>query len=252
MARTMLRSRFGRLWERSPTIALLAGTAALAYSIAHFLVGHASPALACTVAISSLSLTRDARPRRVAETATAMVTGITLSAGVVVLFGRGPLHVLGTALVVLGIATLVSRNPAFALSAATQAMLVAVLPDPEGGPFTRAFDGAIGGACALLVTALVPMPALGRALRAGDAVLRETIAGARLVAQALRDADSPGRSPRSRSCAVPSSASASGSSASTPPPGSPPSRPRHAAVAAPGNDGCACTAASPAPSRGCG
>ncbi|WIB34400.1 FUSC family protein [Curtobacterium sp. MCSS17_005] len=178
-----------RLRATGPTILQLALTVTLAFSIAHYGLGHTSPALACTVALSSLSLNRDARPRRVAETAIAMVLGITLSATVVTTLGRGPAQVAGTIIVVLTVATLLSRNPAFALSAGTQSMLVAVLPDPVGGPYMRAVDGAVGGLCALFITAVLPSAPMRRALLAGDSVIKEVADCTHLIARALADGD---------------------------------------------------------------
>ncbi|NQX28055.1 FUSC family protein [Microbacteriaceae bacterium VKM Ac-2854] len=188
--RAALRARLARLSVTKLTILQLALTVTASYSIAHFGLGHTAPALACTVALSSLSLNRDARPARVAETAIAMVLGITLSAAVVVVVGRGAAQILVTLLVVLSLATLASKNPAFALSAGTQSMLVAVLPDPEGGPFIRALDGSIGGLVALIATAALPSAPLTRALRVGDELLRAVSEATHLLAQALADGQS--------------------------------------------------------------
>lgn len=159
------------------------------YSIAHFALGHTSPALACTVALSSLSLNRDARPKRVAETATAMVLGITLSVTVLVVLGRGATQIGVTLVLVLVLATQCSRSPAFALSAATQSMLVAVLPDVDGGPYLRVVDGFVGGVVALVTVALLPRAPLTRALRAGELVAHEIATCAHLTAQALETGD---------------------------------------------------------------
>lgn len=169
--RGQLRSGSRRVQALLPTLIQLALAVTAAYAAAHYGLGHEAPALACTVALSSLSLSRDARPSRVAQTAFAMVMGITLSATVVVFFGRGAIQILVTLLIVTSAATFLSKNPAFAISAGTQSLLVAVLADPPGGPYARALDGAVGGVVALLVTAALPYAPLRRARWAGRGVL---------------------------------------------------------------------------------
>ena len=178
-----------RLRAVAPTITLLTVAVTVSYSIAHFALGHTAPALACTVALSSLTLNQDVRPRRVAETAVAMILGITLSATILVIAGRGPAQIAATLLAVLSLATLVSRNPAFALSAGTQAMLVAVLPDPGGSPYLRVIDGLIGGFVALTSVAVLPRAPLRRAMRVGESVVHSVADSAHLIALALRSGD---------------------------------------------------------------
>jgi uncharacterized membrane protein YgaE (UPF0421/DUF939 family) len=103
-----------------------------AFAVAHYLLGHAVPLIAVTVTISTLGFARDARPIRVLETAIGIIIGIALSE-----------------------ALLLTSN-AFAVAAGVQSILVMLLPAPAGGPFVRSIDGIIGGAVALIVTALVP------------------------------------------------------------------------------------------------
>ena len=64
-----------RVWESLPAIVQIVSAVVAAYSIAHFGIGHAYPVLAVTVTINSLGLTRDARPRRVAETLAGILIG---------------------------------------------------------------------------------------------------------------------------------------------------------------------------------
>lgn len=189
-ARAELALRLSRLGAAWPTIVVLTIAVTAAYSIAHYGLGHENPALACTVALSSLTLTRDARPRRVAETATAMVLGISVSATIVTVSSRGPAQLVLTLIVVLSCASFVSAKPAFALSAATQSMLVAVLADPVGGPYMRALDGMIGGAVALASVALLPRAPFIRAMRDGETALRDLASATHELARALDSGDS--------------------------------------------------------------
>jgi uncharacterized membrane protein YgaE (UPF0421/DUF939 family) len=145
------------------TIAALTG-----YSIGHFVLGHAIPLLAVTVAITSLGFTRDARPRRVLETAAGMTLGIVLSETLLNFFGQGLWQMAVILIVSFSLARFVNSSAAFALTAGIQSMLVFLLPAPAGGVYMRSIDGLIGGAVALAVTALIPRNPRGMAIKDGD------------------------------------------------------------------------------------
>ena len=148
------------------------------YAIAHFLLGHATPLIAVTVTITSLGMARDARPRRVLETAIGVTLGIALSEVIVLVIGRGGWQLAIVLFATLVITRAVSANPAFAVAAAVQSTLVVLLPDPPGGPFTRSLDALVAGAVALAATALIPRDparAATRDRRALFAVLRESV-----------------------------------------------------------------------------
>lgn len=136
-----------------------------AYSIARFGLGHAVPMLAATVTISSLGFTRDARPSRVLESALGIIVGISLSEGILLLAGTGIWQIAVSLTVTLLAARLLSRSNAFAVAAGVQAVLVLILPAPEGGPFVRIIDALVGGAVALIATAVIPRDPRRLALR---------------------------------------------------------------------------------------
>lgn len=146
-----------------PAIVQIVMAAAAAYAIAHWGLGHAVPVLAVTVTISSLGFARDARPRRVLENAVGVVVGIALSEVLLLAFGKGFWQYSLALFVALVVARFFSPTSAFAVAAATQSMFVMLLPDPVGGPFTRSLDGLVGGAVALVITALIPRDPLGLA-----------------------------------------------------------------------------------------
>ncbi|AYF99424.1 FUSC family protein [Protaetiibacter intestinalis] len=178
-----------RVWESLPAITQILVAVAAAYAIAHWGFGHAVPLLAVTVTINSLGFTRDARPVRVAETVLGILLGIALGDALALLVGRGLWQLVVVLAVVFVVGRAVSANPAFAVAAAVPSALVVLLPEPDGGPFTRSLDGLIGGAVALLATALVPRDPRRAAARDGRAlfsVLEESLAG---VVDALADAD---------------------------------------------------------------
>jgi uncharacterized membrane protein YgaE (UPF0421/DUF939 family) len=92
-----------------------------------------------------------------------MVVGIAISDIALSLFGTGLVQIALVLLVVLLAARFISGSSAFALTAGIQAMLVQVLPVPDGGVFVRTIDGLIGGLLAIIVTALIPRDPRGLA-----------------------------------------------------------------------------------------
>lgn len=139
----------------APILHIVLGSTA-AYSISHYGLGHSVPLLAVTVTITTLGFTRDARPRRLIETAAGMVLGIALSEVLLLTVGQGVWQMALTLFVCLAVARAISGSASFALTVGIQAMLVHWLPAPEGGVFFRSIDGLIGGLTALAVTALIP------------------------------------------------------------------------------------------------
>jgi uncharacterized membrane protein YgaE (UPF0421/DUF939 family) len=127
-----------------------------AFAVAHYLLGHAVPLIAVTVTMSTLGFARDARPIRVLETAIGIVIGIALSEALLLTVGQGLWQLALVLMLTLLAARALSPSNAFAVAAGVQSILVMLLPAPAGGPFVRSIDGVIGGAVALIVTALVP------------------------------------------------------------------------------------------------
>lgn len=146
----------------APILQIVLGATA-GYSIAFYGLGHALPLLAVTVTITALGFSRDARPRRVLETAVGMITGIALSEGMLQVFGHGVWQMALTLLVCLLSARFISGSATFALTVGLQAMLVQILPEPDGGVFVRSLDGIVGGLTALVITAVIPRDPRGLA-----------------------------------------------------------------------------------------
>lgn len=146
----------------APILQIVLGATA-GYSFAFYGLGHAVPLLAVTVTITALGFSRDARPRRVLETAVGMITGIALSEGMLQLFGHGVWQIALTLLVCLLSARFISGSATFALTVGLQAMLVQILPEPDGGVFVRSIDGIVGGVTALVITAVIPRDPRGLA-----------------------------------------------------------------------------------------
>ena len=152
-----------RVIESAPAIIQIVLAATASFSFTHFVLGHANPIFSVTVAITSLGFTRDARPRRILSTATGMITGIALSEVLLLLIGHGVWQMSLVLLIALTAARFITGSAAFALTVGIQAMLVYIMPAPEGGAFIRSLDGVIGGVTALLFTAIIPRDPRGLA-----------------------------------------------------------------------------------------
>ncbi len=160
-----LRGSTQRVVESIPPIVQIVLGATAAFSFAYFVLSHANPIFSVTVTIASLGFTRDARPRRIVETAFGMVVGIALSEMLLAALGQGVAQMALVLLIALLAARFITGSAAFALTVAIQAMLVYIMPAPEGGVFIRSIDGLIGGATALIFTALIPRDPRGLAIK---------------------------------------------------------------------------------------
>lgn len=180
---------YQRVIESIAPIAQIILAALAGYSIAHFFLGHSEPLLAVTVAITSLGFTRDARPRRVLETAFGMVVGIALSELLLLGLGRGLVQMALVLLVCLVAARFISASAAFALTVAIQAMLVHILDAPDGGVFVRSVDGLVGGITALIFTAVIPRDPRGIARRDAQKLFDMFIDSTRSLVVATRNVD---------------------------------------------------------------
>ena len=170
----------------APAIQITVG-ALLAYSLAHYGLNHETPLLAITVCITSLGFSRDARPKRILQTAIGMVVGVAISDLALSVLGSGVWQLGLVLIVVLLAARFISGSSAFALTAGIQAMLVQLLPVPAGGVFIRTSDGLIGGLLAILVTALIPRDPRGLARTDANKLFDFFIESLNSLRLALRD-----------------------------------------------------------------
>ena len=152
-----------RVIESVPAILQIVLAATASYAFTTLVLGHSNPIFSVTVAITALGFTRDARPRRIISTAIGMVTGIALSELLLLLIGQGLWQMSIVLLIALTAARFITGSAAFALTVGIQAMLVYIMPAPEGGAFVRSLDGLIGGLTALIFTAIIPRDPRGLA-----------------------------------------------------------------------------------------
>ena len=157
-----------RVIESVPPILQIILAAIAAYAFSHFVLQHEVPLLSVTVTITALGFTRDARPRRVVETAIGMILGIAQSETLLMTFGQGIWQMAVTLLISLVLARFITSSSAFALTVGIQSMLVHLLQAPTGGVFMRSVDGIVGGLIALAFTALIPRNPRGMAVRDAD------------------------------------------------------------------------------------
>jgi uncharacterized membrane protein YgaE (UPF0421/DUF939 family) len=170
-----------------PAIVQIVVAVAISYAISHWGLGHAAPVLAVTVTITSLGLTRDARPRRVAESLLGIVLGVAVSEAIALVVGRGLWQLAIVLLVVFVVGRFASANPQFAVVAAVPSAIVILVPGP-GGIFAMTLDAVIAGAVALLVTALIPRDPGRTAARDRTVVLAVVVESTESVARALAEA----------------------------------------------------------------
>jgi len=189
--RALVASGYRRVISSLPAALQITLAVVASYSIAHYGFGHAVPLIAVTVTITTLGLSRDARPRRVLETSIGVTIGIALSEVIVLWLGKGPWQMGIILFLTLLVARAVSSNPAFAIAAAVQAMILVLLPEPSGGVFTRSLDAVIAGVVALAATALIPRDprrAAARDARVLFSVFKESVDG---LVDAVAHADHP-------------------------------------------------------------
>jgi uncharacterized membrane protein YgaE (UPF0421/DUF939 family) len=184
-----LRAATSRLTDGHPAKQQIVLAVTAAYALAHYVLGHDTPLLAVTTTITALGLSRDARPRRVIETAGGILIGIVLTELWLQLIGKGTWQIAVVLLSVLALLRFLTASSAFVLAAGTQSMIVLLLPDPEGGPFVRSIDSAIGGLVALLVTVLLPRDPRRLSRRAAEQLFACFTGSLGAAVEALRRAE---------------------------------------------------------------
>ena len=178
-----------RVIESLPPVVQIIAAALASYSFAHFVLGHQNPLLAVTVTITALGFTRDARPRRVLETAIGIVIGLFASEFLVQWFGQGLWQMGVTLLICLLGARLLTQSTSFALTVGIQSMFIQLLPLPVGGIWVRPLDGVVAAVTSLLVTVLIPRDPRRLAKKDATALFAVFLDSLASLRKALRDVD---------------------------------------------------------------
>jgi uncharacterized membrane protein YgaE (UPF0421/DUF939 family) len=180
----LARSAFGRISGAWQAVALAACGAAIAWFLAHRVLGHSDPFFAPIAAAVALSSSSIQRGRRAVQLVGGVLLGIAIAEALSSLLGTGTL-VLGaivlltmSAAVMVG-AGFVGQGMMFVNQAAGSAVLVVVLHKHGTGP-ERALDALVGGAVAIVLGVLLfpvePLGVLARAERAVLSALSTTLA----------------------------------------------------------------------------
>src|SRR6059058_5200497 len=180
---TAFRSGLARALDSWQPVALAAVAAALAWLIAHRLLGHPQPFFAPIAAAIALSTSWIQRARRTVQ----MVVGVLLGIGI----GEGLVAVFGTSALALGVIVFVTMGAArftgggffgegmmFANQAAASAILVLTL-HRHGTGGERVLDAIVGGAVAFALGVVLfpahPLAILATAERSMLRVLADTL-----------------------------------------------------------------------------
>ena len=183
-----LKGALARVIESLPPVIQIVLAALVSYSFSFFVLGHKNPLLAVTVTITTLGFTRDARPRRVLETAAGIILGLLASEFLVNWFGQGIWQLAVTLLICLLGARFVTQSASFALTVGIQAMFIQILPAPAT-IWDRPLDGITAAVTSLLVTVLIPRNPKGLARKDAAALFSVFLDSLDSLRVALRDVD---------------------------------------------------------------
>jgi len=172
-------------------LAVQAGVgAAIAWFLAHDVIGRPTPFFAPIAAVITLASSVGQRARRTVELVIGVAIGIGIGDALILLIGTGPWQIGLVVLLAILVATAVGGGTPLVVQSASSAVLVATLTSATGLPWTRFFDALVGGGVGLVVmTILLPLNPLTVVKRAADPALRALADGLRDVATALRAGD---------------------------------------------------------------
>ncbi|MFC4374159.1 aromatic acid exporter family protein [Nocardia halotolerans] len=137
--------------------------AALAWFLAHEVIGHPEPFFAPTAAVVSIGISFGARIRRSVE----LVVGVAVGIGIGDLFiGQVGTGVWQVALVVAGamaVSVFLDSGALMTIQAASSAVLISTLNQAPGAGPSRMIDALVGGLVGVLMVAAIPLHPVRRA-----------------------------------------------------------------------------------------
>ncbi|MBH0778119.1 FUSC family protein [Nocardia bovistercoris] len=159
MRRSLARLRLSAL----PIVQCALG-AALAWFVAHDIIGHALPFFAPTAAVVSIGISFGARLKRSVE----LVVGVAVGIGIGDLFisraGTGVWQIALVVAVAMALAVFLDGGSIITMQAAGSAVLVATLMPPSaGGSLSRMIDALVGGLVGVVMVAAIPLHPVRRA-----------------------------------------------------------------------------------------
>lgn len=159
-----------RIWMITQQ-ALAAG---LAWLIAEQVLGHPTPVFAAVAAILTLGSSFGQRLNRAAEVAIGVAVGVFFGDLFVMLVGRGWWQVILAVLIAMSFAIWLRARDLMVTQAGVQAVVVVILPFPQGGIFTRWIDALLGCALALIIATLAPTGPIRKPRLLAAAALNES------------------------------------------------------------------------------
>jgi len=157
--------------------------AALAWYVAHDLLGHTRGFFAPISATVAIGLSAQQVIRRVVELTFGVALGIAVADALVSALGSGVWQLAVIVLLSMSGAVLIGGGPLFITQAGVQAILVTTLPGSNTG--SRFVDALVGGSIGLAVVILAPTNAVSHARREAAAFLGDLAAATDEIASAL-------------------------------------------------------------------
>ena len=184
-----LRDRVLRLRQRAFLITQVAVAAAVAYWIAHDLLGHEQPFFAPVAAIISLGMSYGQRLRRVGEVTVGVAIGVLVADLFVRVAGVGLWQIAVVVAGSMAVAVLLDGGPLLVTQAAVQSVFVALVVPTAAQGLDRWVDALVGGLVALAAAAVAPQSPLRQPRQAAAAVLEELAGFLHEAAESLRTGD---------------------------------------------------------------
>lgn len=181
--------RVERWTDRLPFIAQCAIGATLAWAIATYGLGHRMAMLAPIAAVITMGMNYGQRVTRAIEIGIGVIVGIGLGDLFVYVFGVGVWQLFILIMAAMSVATWLGAGNLITTQAAVQGIVVMTLIRGADPGFTRILDAVVGGAVAVIITAIVPAASLSRPRRTAARILRETAGTIDEVCRALAHED---------------------------------------------------------------
>ena len=139
-------------------LAVQAGVAAaIAWTVAHEVLGHPSPVFAPTAAVGTIAAAIGRRTRRTIELLIGVLAGLLVGDALIAIIGTGPWQIGTVVTLAILLALTLSRGGQVVSQAGGSAVLIATLaPFQRGLEVPRIIDATIGGLTALVVVAFLP------------------------------------------------------------------------------------------------
>lgn len=161
-----------------------------AYTFAEQVLGHEAPIFAAVAAMISLGFSKEPQLRRTAEIGLGCTLGILIGDTMLYFFGSSIATALGVVFISIMLARILDPGATLAMQMGLQALLVVMLPPPDGGPFVRSGDALIGCAVAMAITVITPKDPRREPVRELKNITYDLITALRDTAEAVRSADS--------------------------------------------------------------